>query len=139
MNIRTQTDALPSGATEEFDDQPWTGLTTQQDVENWIDLYNHDLRLCVKKPDANGYGVCFTLLHGGQIFMHTAADAILLDVMPDAEWAAPVITAATGVAAPGTQIWVLPDDKLTQLVLGLSPLIASTRMVVSHRYKGGKY
>ena len=67
--------------------------------------------------------------------MHTSECAILLDVTPEAEWAAPAITAATGIAAPHSQIWVLPDDSLTQLVLGLSSLIASSRIVISHRYK----
>jgi len=69
--------------------------------------------------------------------MSTTEGAILLDVTPEAEWVAPVITAATGIEAPRGQMWVLPDDKLTQLVLGLSSLIASTRMVLSHRYKAG--
>lgn len=67
--------------------------------------------------------------------MHTTGGGILLDVTPDAEWAVPVITAATKIEAPPMQIWVLPDDVLTQLVLGLNSLIAATRIVVGHSYK----
>lgn len=70
--------------------------------------------------------------------MHTGEEAILLDVTPDADWVAPVITAATGLQAPSTQIWALPTDTLTQLVLGLNSLIESTRMVASHDYKAKK-
>ena len=71
--------------------------------------------------------------------MHTTEDAILLDVTPEAEWVVPVITAATGIDAPHSQIWVLPNDRLTQLVLGLNSLIASSRIDISHSYKTKKY
>ena len=124
---------------EEFPERPWIDLTTTYDVEAWIDHYNWDLQRCIKNTNAIGYGVCFRLGQGGQIFMHTTEGVILLDVTPEAEWVAPVITAATGIEAPHSQIWVLPDDRLTQLVLGLSSLIASTRIVVSHSYKTKKY
>lgn len=117
-------------------ERPWISLTTTHDVEAWIDQYNRDLQRNITKKNASGYGVCFTLVQGGQVFMHTTDSAILLDVTPEAEWVAPVITAATGIDAPHSQIWVLPDDKLTQLVLGLSSLIASTSLVYSHGYKG---
>src|SRR4051794_37082569 len=100
---------------EEPSERPWIDLTTTHDVEAWIDNYNRDLQRYVKKVNAIGYGVRFSLRLGGHIFMHTPEDAILLDVTPEAEWAAPVITAATGIEEPHSQIWVLPDDKLTQL------------------------
>ena len=128
-----------SGDTEEFSERPWFDLTTTYDVEAWIEHYNRDLQRCMKQTNTTGYGVCFRLGHGGQIFMHTNENAILLDVTPEAEWVAPVIIAATGIAAPDSQMWVLPDDRLTQLVLGLSSLIASSRIVVSHDYKIKKY
>ena len=124
---------------DEPPERPWIHLTTTYDVEAWIDQYNRDLQRHIKKANPDGQGVCFCLEQGGFIFMHTADGVILLDVTTEAEWAAPVITAATGIAAPRSQIWVLPDDRLTQLVLGLSGLIASTRIVVSHRYQTKKY
>lgn len=71
--------------------------------------------------------------------MHSAEGAVMLDVTPEAEWVIPVIIAATGMEAPHSQIWMLPDDKLTELVLGLSSLVASTKMVANHRYKAKKY
>jgi hypothetical protein len=118
-------------------ERPWTQLNTPQGVEAWIEEHNRKLLQSVAK-NATGYGVCFHLSQGGEIFMHTAEDAILLDVTPDAEWVKPVITAATGVSAPNSQIWILPDDKLTQLALGLDSLIGSSRMVVSHNFKAKK-
>jgi hypothetical protein len=124
---------------ENFVEQPWLDLRTPQDVELWIGHFNWDLQQYVNKKTAVGYGVCFTLTHGGEIYMHTTEGAVLLDVTPEAEWAAPAITAATGVVQPKSQIWTLPDDTLTQLVLGLNSLIASTRFVASHSYKGRGY
>ena len=142
MTTIEQPGAMPPDANtsnpEESFERPWIDLTTTHDVEAWIDHYNRDLQRCIKKTNASGVGVCFSLRQGGQIYMHTTEGAILLDVTPEAEWAAPVIIAATGIEAPHSQIWVLPDDRLTQLVLGLSSLIASAGIVVSHAYKTKK-
>lgn len=120
--------------------RPWIVLNTTYDVEAWIDSYNRDLQKAVEKTNASGYGICFYVAEGGEIYMHTTSDGdILLDVTPDAEWVAPVITAATRVEAPRSQIWALPGHTLTQLVLGLSSLIEATRIVVSHDFKIKKY
>lgn len=120
-------------------DRPWIELSAGQDAEMWIGQHNADLQECIKTSSATGYGVCFKLRHGGQIFMHTTGDAILLDVTTEAAWVAPVITAATGIAEPRSQMWVLPDDRLVQLLLGLNSLIASTGIVVSHNFKAKRF
>jgi len=121
-------------------ERPWIVLKTTYDVEAWIDHYNRELQRTVEKNNAGGYGICFRLEHGGEIFLHTMPEGdILLDVTPEAEWIAPVISAATGVPAPGKQIWALPGHTLTQLVLGLSSLIAATRIVLQHDFKIKKF
>lgn len=121
-------------------ERPWIVLNTTYDVEAWIDSYNRDLRRYVEGKNLAGYGICFYLAEGGEIFMHTTPDGdILLDVTPEAEWVTPVITAATGMPAPPSQIWALPGQVLTQLVLGLSSLIGSTRIVLQHDFKMRKY
>lgn len=115
--------------------RPWIGLHTTFDVEAWIDNYNRDLQRAAGKANGKGYGICFYLAHGGEIYMHTTSEGeVVLDVTPEAEWVAPLLTAATGVEPPGSQIWLLPPDRLTQLVLGLSPLIDSTRLVLEHDF-----
>jgi hypothetical protein len=125
---------------EQPSERPWIVLTTSYDVEAWIDSYNRDLQRAIEKTNATGYGICFRLAEGGEIFMHTDSEGdVLLDVTPEAEWVAPLITAATRVDAPRSQIWALPGHTLTQLVLGLSMLIASTRIVLSHDFKMKKY
>jgi hypothetical protein len=124
---------------EESCERPWIHLTTTYDVETWIDRYSRELQRFIKQPNATGYGVCFRLVHGGEIYMHSGEGLVLLDVTPEAQWIVPVITAATGVDVPPSQIWKLPDDKLTELIFGLSSLIAASRMVASHNYKIKKY
>jgi hypothetical protein len=124
--------------------RPWIVLTTTYDVEAWIDNYNRELQRELQRhadrKNPVGYGICFSLAEGGDIFMHTTPDGdVLLDVTPEAEWVAPLITAATRVAQPSSQIWALPGHTLTQLVLGLSSLIASTRIVLGHDFKIRKY
>jgi len=120
-------------------EKAWRNLTTEDDVEFWVSQHNKDLQRSIANPNAKGCGVCFCLAHGGEIYMHTTEGAILLDVTPEAEWAAPVIAAATGIEAPQSRIWVLPDNVLLQLMLGLNSLIAATRIVLSHDYKGKRY
>lgn len=121
-------------------ERPWIALHTTYDVEAWIDSYNRDLQRAAGKNPGPGCGICFILAHGGEVYLHTDSEGeILLDVTPDADWVAPLITAATGVPAPGRQIWSLPGHALTQLVLGLSPLIAVTRLVLRHEFRLRKY
>lgn len=120
----------------ELPERPWIVLNTSYDVEAWMDNYNHELQRAVVKTNVPGYGICFRLQHGGDIYLHTDAEGnILLDVTPDAEWVAPLISAATQVDVPPSRIWSLPGHVLTQLVLGLSPLIATTRLVLRHDFK----
>ncbi len=121
-------------------ERPWIMLGTSYDVEAWIDSYNRDLQRAMEKPNARGYGICFRLIHGGEIYLHTDPEGdVLLDVAPEAEWVAPVICAATGVASPPSRIWNLPGHTLTQLILGLSSLIAATRIVLDHEFGTKKY
>jgi hypothetical protein len=133
---------------DDFDDapppitRPWIHLEASGDVEGWIDSYNRDLQRTLGRPDSlsfgmnQGQGICFVLAEGGEIYLHTTGDGdVLLDVTPEAEWAAPVISAATGVSPPASQIWALPAHALTQLILGLSLLIASTRIVTRHDFR----
>lgn len=126
--------------TQDLPERPWIVLTSTYDVEAWIDRYNWDLREAVGKLNTTGQGICFRLEHGGEIYLHTDTEGnILLDVTPEAEWVAPLISAATGIPAAATRIWTLPGDVLTQLVLGLSPLIATTRIVIRHDYRIRKW
>lgn len=88
-------------------------------------------------PQETGVGICFTLAEGGDVYMQTTQDAVVLDVEAEAAWIAPLITAATGSEAPRGQTWVLPADKLVQLILGLSTLVAHTTLVTGHRFGKG--
>jgi hypothetical protein len=116
-----------------FRPRPWTALESPQDVELWIDEHNRALQELVK-PTETGVGICFTLAEGGNVYMQTTGDAVILDVVQEADWFAPLIMAATGAEAPRGQVWVLPDDRLVQLILGLSTLVASTTLVVGHPF-----
>ncbi|OWW21439.1 hypothetical protein [Noviherbaspirillum denitrificans] len=116
--------------------RPWIHLKTTYDVEAWIDNYNRDLQRTIDKKNPAGYGICFTLEAGGDIYLHTTPEGeVLLDITSEAEWVAPLITAATHVPPPGSQVWSLPPETLTQLVMGLSPLIGSTQLVREHDFR----
>ena len=112
---------------------PWTHLETAQDVEAWIDEHNRSMMEHIGAQE-RGVGVCFTLAEGGCIFLQTTDDAVIVDVDPDAQWVAPLIMAATQSEAPVGQIWILPDDKLVQLIVGLSSLVASSTLVSGHNF-----
>ena len=125
----------PQEAAPRFRPCPWTHLETPQDVEAWIDEHNRALMEHIG-PQETGVGVCFTLAEGGDVYLQTTGDAVILDVEADAAWIAPLIMAATQAEAPRGQMWVLPDDKLIQLIVGLSSLIASTTLVSGHNFAG---
>lgn len=128
------------GEIDEPGERPWIVLNTTYDVEAWIDNFNRTLQRSMEKSNAGGYGICFCLSEGGEIFMHTTSEGdVMLDVTPEAEWVTPVIAAATQIDVPPSRIWVLPGHALTQLVLGLSGLIGSTRIVLQHDFKIRKY
>jgi hypothetical protein len=119
----------------EFPERKWITLNTSHDIEGWIVNYDRDLQRTIGNARVDGCGICFRLAEGGEIFLHTTPDGeVLLDITPEAEWATPVIAASTGSAPPAARIWVLPGHVLTQLVLGLSSLIAATRIVANHDF-----
>jgi hypothetical protein len=118
------------------EERPWIALKTSYDVEAWIDQFNRSLQQFAPNIKPNGYGICLRLIHGGEIFVHTTPEGeVLLDVTEEATWVVPVIASATGTAAPHSSIWQLPSDALTQLLLGLTSLIATTRIVFQHDYR----
>ncbi len=125
----------PTADAPRFRPCPWTALETPQDVELWIDEHNRSMMEHIG-PQETGAGVCFTLAEGGNLYLQTTADAVILDLEPDAAWIAPLIMAATGAEQPRGQMWVLPDDKLVQLIIGLSSLVASTTLVAGHNFTG---
>ena len=78
----------------DHEERPWIVLTTTYDVEAWIDQFNRNLQRLAPNANAAGYGICFRLNHGGEIFLHTTAEGVvLLDVTDEAAWVAPVLTA----------------------------------------------
>ncbi len=112
----------------------WVDLRTPSEVEIWIDEHNRSMQENIRATES-GCGVCFTLAQGGDIFLQTSADgAVVLDVRADAQWVAPLIAAATQTEAPDSSLWILPDDKLIQLIVGLSSLIATSTLVVGHNF-----
>jgi hypothetical protein len=112
-------------------ERPWIHLETTHDVEAWINSYDWDLRRHVAQTGAESAGICFRLEQGGEVFLHTTPEGeVRLELTDEAAWITPVIGAATGMeSAPGVQKWTLPGELLTQLMLGLSGLIATSRPV----------
>jgi hypothetical protein len=115
---------------------PWSPLESPQDVELWIAEHNATMQEMIK-PQETGVGVRFTLAVGGEVYLQTTDDAVILEVEPDAAWIAPLVMAATGAEQPEGSYWILPDNKLVQLMLGLSTLIESSLIVTGHNF--GKY
>ena len=125
----------PDDADDSTHQRIWNALNTTFDIEAWIDHLNRDLQRLLGTTQSPGAGVCFILTEGGEIFLHTTSEGnILLDVTPEAQWVTPLICAATSMPAPSASLWVLPDQVLTQLILGLSPLIAATWLIKTHGF-----
>ncbi|MBI1889516.1 MAG: hypothetical protein HYS18_02605 [Burkholderiales bacterium] len=129
-------DEIDYQSDEPFQERPWIKWESTFEIDAWIDSYNRDLRNLVKDPRAKGYGICFILEAGGEIYLHTMPEGVvLIDVPPEAEWISPILTTIIQTEAPKSQIWTMPIDKLTQLIFGLNSLIKATRMVLHHEFR----
>jgi hypothetical protein len=126
---------VPTDApTPRFRPRPWQHLETPHDVELWIAEHNQSMQENMRLTET-GCGICFCLSEGGAIFLQTGTDgAVILELTAEAQWVAPLISAAARVEAPQSSLWILPDDTLIQLVLGLSSLIATSMLVVGHQF-----
>jgi len=119
--------------------RPWQLLDGVDDAEVWIANSNLELNFYLEQ-DRNagipsGQGICFEMELGGEIFIHTTSEGmILLDVSDDAAWITPILSACTGSKPARGQIWVLPENTLVQLILGLNSLISSYRVVLQHDF-----
>lgn len=132
FNDKLQSDAVP-----DLQEHPWVSLETALDVEAWMDLQHRELQQALGNKPTTGQGICLTLLHGGELYLHTNSDGdVLLDLTPEAQWVTPVLSAVTQATAPRGQVWCLQGHVLIQLMLGLNTLIASSRLVLKHQYKG---
>jgi hypothetical protein len=127
----------PQPPAPRFRPVPWIELQTPQDAEAWIDEHNRSMVEHIG-PQETGVGVCFCLAVGGMLYLQTTGDAVLVDVDEDAAWISPLIAAATGVEPPRGRLWILPDDKLVQLLIGLSSLVETTTLVTGHKF-GARY
>jgi hypothetical protein len=120
----------------EMVEKAWTAFESIEAIELWVAEFDYELQRHQAKANAVGYGIRFTLCDGGEIFLHTTTDGmILLDVTPDAAWIEPVITASTRTRKPVGQIWILPADTLTQFLFGINTLVASSKLVLEHRFR----
>ena len=100
-------------------------FTDINEAEAWLDLYNRELQQALEWRQSEGQGVCFTLVHGGELYLHTNGDGdILLDVTPEAAWVQPVLTAVTRQSAPAGQIWLVAGDQLMPLLMGFDANLA---------------
>ncbi|MBC3910248.1 hypothetical protein [Undibacterium umbellatum] len=134
FNENQQSDSAP-----DLQEHPWISLETALDVEAWMDLQHRELQQALGDKPTTGQGICLTLVHGGELYLHTNSDGdVLLDLTEEAQWVAPVLTAVTRSTPPKGQVWGLPGHVLIQLILGLNTLIASSRLVLRHQYKGAR-
>ncbi len=61
-------------------ERPWIVLKTTYDVEAWIDHQNRAIQQLINSNKASGWGICFGLSEGGEIFLHTTSEGdVLLD------------------------------------------------------------
>lgn len=122
--------------------RPWIVCQSAQEIETWIDRLNHELqqiagmRHQTSLDHRAGLGVCLSLTQGGKITLHTNPDGdVLLDLGLDANWVSPLIVAATSVPEPRGTVWLIPGDRLIQLLLGLNSLIESETIVMRHNFR----
>ncbi len=118
--------------------RPWIVLKSTYDIEAWIEQTNRRLQrlLADAPPRSVGQGICFTLIHGGEMVTHSSPEGELwLDLSEDAAWVKPVVAAVAGGDVPAGATWRLPGEALTELLYGLNNLIETTRIVLQHDFR----
>ena len=120
--------------------RPWILLEGVDDAEVWVANSNLELNYFLEQDKnagiPSGQGMCFNLTLGGEVYLHTTSEGmILLDVSADADWVRSVIQACTNAPPAQGQIWVLPENSLIQLIIGLNTLIATSSIVLRHDFK----
>jgi len=76
--------------------RPWTLLNGVDDAEVWVANSNLELNYFLEQ-DRNagmpvGQGICFNLSLGGDVYLHTTSEGmILLDVTEEADWVRPIL------------------------------------------------
>jgi hypothetical protein len=119
--------------------RPWIVLDGVDDAEVWVANSNLELNFYLEQ-DKNGgipvgQGICFNLALGGEVYLHTTSEGmIVLDIADEASWVTPIIEACTNAKPAKGQIWVLPENTLIQLILGLNSLIATSTIVLRHDF-----
>lgn len=124
--------------------RPWTRLDGVDDAEVWIANTNLELNFFLENDRsagvAEGQGVCLHLELGGEIFVHTTGEGMtVLDVTDAAEWVEPVVQACGATRRGNGRLWVMPENSLIQLLMGLNELIASYSVVMQHRFGLARY
>ena len=119
--------------------RPWQLLHGVDDAEIWVANSNLELNFYLEQnrhsTEPHGQGMCFGLELGGEIYLHTTSEGmLLLDVSEEAQWAAPIIAACAGVDVARGQIWILPENTLIQLILGLNSLVATSSIILQHSF-----
>jgi hypothetical protein len=126
--------------------RPWIALESREEIEAWIARLDRELQQhererirhtedgVVQREHARSHGVRLFLQHGGNLRLHTNPDGdILLEVSRDADWVAPLIAAATGISGPRGSAWLLPAERLVELITGLNSLVEAEQLVVPRR------
>ena len=122
--------------------RPWIVLQSTYDIEAWIEQANRRLQhLLADAPSRTmssmpGQGICFSLVHGGELYTHSSPDGELwIDLSEDAAWIKPLVAAVAGTDVPAGAIWRLPGETLTELIYGLNKLISASRIVLQHDFR----
>ena len=121
---------------KEMPKHAWLAMHSPMELEAWMEINNQELQSLIGSKPTLGHGICLSLLHGGDIYVHTNSDGdVLLDVTPEADWVKPVIAACTKIEMPRGQIWCLPQHDLIPILWGLNTLIETTHLVLNHAYR----
>jgi len=120
--------------------RPWIVLKSTYDIEAWIEQTNRRLQRLIGDVPAHrmsqGQGICFTLVHGGELYTHSSSEGELwLDLSEEAAWVKPVVAAVSASDEPPGTIWRLPGEALTELLYGLNSLIDTSRIVLLHDFR----
>lgn len=88
-----------------------------------------------EKMKIRGKAICFSLKNGGEIFVHSIDENIvLLHITEQAEWLLSALSKFSVGKKSDSEIWVMPKNREHQLFIYLNSISSATRSVKGHTF-----
>lgn len=108
---------------------------TDNSNTDWLTNSKKDVVELTGKMKIRGKAICFSLKNGGEVFVHSIDENIvLLHITEQAEWLLSALSKFSVGKKSDSEIWVMPKNREHQLFIYLNSISSATRSVQGHTF-----